>query len=221
MSLFRTTPDPGVGPDQAAFAHRVHPLAAAGQRAHDACRVNPAARRALYPSTPDAACSQAEEILMLKKFVIAGALLAAGGVAQAQGAPDSAAWLGQADANQDGLVVREEFLAARSEQFARMDRNSDGYVDEAERQALRAERSSEHKAARDGRHAGRMHRMHARMDADGDGKVSKEEFLNAGGRMFDRLDADDNSVLDAQEIAAARERGKRQRRRPASTAESL
>ena len=37
----------------------------------------------------------------------------------------------RADANSDGSLTREEFAAARAEQFATRDRNSDGAFDKA------------------------------------------------------------------------------------------
>jgi hypothetical protein len=45
-------------------------------------------------------------------------------------------------------------------------------------------------------------------DANGDGKVSKEEFVNGPTTIFDRADSDDNDVLDAKELAAAKEAAK-------------
>jgi Ca2+-binding EF-hand superfamily protein len=47
----------------------------------------------------------------------------------------------KADANQDGKVTYEEYRAASEKrieaQFSRMDLNGDGFIDEAERQALK------------------------------------------------------------------------------------
>lgn len=56
-------------------------------------------------------------------------------------------------------------------------------------------------------------------DADHDGKVTKQEFLDAraaqAAKLFDRFDANHDGVLDAQEAASARSaadrfRGRRQ-----------
>lgn len=47
-------------------------------------------------------------------------------------------------------------------------------------------------------------------DTDGDGKISKEEFIAASAkraeRMFDHFDADDSGDLDLKELAAMRQR---------------
>jgi len=57
-------------------------------------------------------------------------------------------------------------------------------------------------------------------DADHDGKITKQEFLDAraeqGAKLFDRFDANHDGVLDASEQAGARNaaerlRGRRQR----------
>lgn len=112
-----------------------------------------------------------------------------------------------ADPNSDGMITREEFNAARAEQFAKLDRNSDGFIDAADRDGEAANRES---GRRHGRHA-------ARLDADSDGKVSKEEFVNGPTRFFDQADTDKSNVLDAKELeavrAAAKERGREWRKR--------
>jgi Ca2+-binding EF-hand superfamily protein len=119
-----------------------------------------------------------------------------------------------ADPNKDGMITREEFNAARVEAFAKLDRNSDGFIDSSDRDGEAANQGS-----------GRRHRMHgARMDADSDGKVSKEEFVNGPTQFFDRADTDKSNVLDAKELEAvramAKERGREWRKRgtpPAGT----
>jgi EF hand len=116
-----------------------------------------------------------------------------------------------ADPNKDGMITREEFNAARTEQFAKLDRNSDGFIDAADRDG---EAANHERGRRHGRHA-------ARLDADSDGKVSKEEFVNGPTRFFDQADADKSNVLDAKELEAiqdaAKERGREWRKRREGT----
>ena len=107
----------------------------------------------------------------------------------------------RADVNQDGSVSREEFLAARADQFARFDRNSDGYIDSNDVPKRLAQRRQQN-----GGGGGEM--LKEQFDGNGDGKVSKEEFVNGPTLMFDRADADSNGVLDAKELAAAKEAAK-------------
>lgn len=108
-----------------------------------------------------------------------------------------------ADANGDGLVTRDEFMSARAERFAKLDRNGDGFIDRADAGEQAAERP---------RPAKRMRGMMARMDADGDGKVSQSEFVDAGAKMFDRADTDHSSSLDKTEIEAAKNKLRERRR---------
>jgi hypothetical protein len=101
--------------------------------------------------------------------------------------------LENADADHDSKVTRQEFTTARAEQFAKLDRNGDGFVDDTDGDVGgRAKRQQAAAAIR------------ARLDSDSDGKVSKEEFVNAGTPLFDRFDANRDDVLDEKEIEAAR-----------------
>ena len=107
----------------------------------------------------------------------------------------------RADANDDGSVTKAEFIAARGEQFAKFDRNSDGYLDSNDVPKRLAARRQQN---------GGGGLVMGQFDADGDGKVTKEEFVNGPTMIFDRADADDNDVLDAKELAAAKEAAKAQ-----------
>ena len=106
----------------------------------------------------------------------------------------------RADANNDGSVTKEEFAAARGGQFAKFDRNSDGYIDSSDVPKRMAQRRNQNGSG------GEM--LGGQFDANGDGKVSKQEFINGPTLIFDRADADKNGVLDAKELAAAKEAAK-------------
>jgi uncharacterized low-complexity protein len=47
-----------------------------------------------------------------------------------------------------------------------------------------------------------------RMDANGDGKVTKEEFMQGHEAMFDSMDANGDGVIDAGEHQGHHKRGK-------------
>ena len=68
--------------------------------------------------------------------------------------------LKMADANKDGAVTRDEFLAAHAQHFAMMDTNHDGQVTQPERKAAREKM----RAMGGGRHHGGKHGGHAMSD---------------------------------------------------------
>jgi Ca2+-binding EF-hand superfamily protein len=128
---------------------------------------------------------------MFTKVATAAVLLLTSCVVLAQGRDGAA--LEQADANHDGKVTKQEYNDARAALFARMDRNGDGFIDDADSREGANERGQRAAAA-----------LRGRIDSNGDGKVSKEEFLNAPTMVFDKFDADKNGELDAKELEAAR-----------------
>ena len=139
--------------------------------------------------------------------VILGIALATAAVAQPPMDFSPAEMLKRADTDGDGTVSRDEFIKARTarleQTFERMDANGDGKLDEQEAEAgaeqMRAMMAGGRGGARrpDGarpqRPAGeRPERPGAaamgeqafdRFDADGDGKLSREEFAEGMARM--------------------------------------
>ena len=128
---------------------------------------------------------------MFTKVATAAVLLLSSCVVLAQGREGNA--LEQADANHDGKVTKQEYNDARAALFARMDRNGDGFIDDADSREGANKRGQRAAAA-----------LRGRIDTNGDGKVSKDEFVNAPTMMFDKFDANKDGVLDAQELEAAR-----------------
>ena len=137
---------------------------------------------------------------MFTKVTTAAVLLLSSCVVLAQGREGPA--LEQADADHDGKVTKQEYVDARAAQFSRMDRNGDGFIDEADAREGGNER---------GQRAAKA--LRGRIDSNGDGKISKEEFVNAPTMLFDKFDANKDGVLDATELEAARNAAGRWRER--------
>jgi Ca2+-binding EF-hand superfamily protein len=67
------------------------------------------------------------------------------------------------DANGDGVITSAESQAKADAMFARMDANKDGKLDETDRESRQSERKA---------------KMFAAMDADGNGSISRDEFMS-------------------------------------------
>lgn len=135
-------------------------------------------------------------------FILGSVLFAASAVAQGRDGPG--AMFDRADSNGDGVVTRDEFLAARATQFGKRDRNADGVIDSSDLGERAAGRRRASQA---------LNAIVEQADTNADGKVSKDEFVEGGGKLFERADADRSGTLDAKEIEAAQARLKERTRR--------
>jgi Ca2+-binding EF-hand superfamily protein len=101
----------------------------------------------------------------------------------------------RADTDDDGRLSRDEYRAAREEQFDRFDRNGDGVVSSTDFARMSTYRNS----------LAKIDRALATVDTNGDGVISREEVHTAGTPLFDRVDADGDGYLTEAEMAALRE----------------
>ena len=104
--------------------------------------------------------------------------------------------LDKADANHDGYVTRDEFKASRSAQFDRLDRNDDGVVSLSE--FPRLAKSNRPKAQT-------LKAVITHADRDGDGRVTRAEFVDGPAPLFDRADRDHDGRLSREEVAVMRD----------------
>ncbi|MCC3860647.1 EF-hand domain-containing protein [Pseudemcibacter aquimaris] len=117
------------------------------------------------------------------------------------------------DTNENGTVEKSEFDAMMDKRFAETDANGGGitleeYQAKAEadaakwqeaREARRKEKEekrAEKTEERSERMAERMKSRFERLDENGDGVVTAEEYKAAGDKMFERMDRDGDGILN-------------------------
>lgn len=122
--------------------------------------------------------------------------------------------LAMMDGNHDGAVTAQEHAAGAKAMFDKMDANHDGKVTAAEMAAGHAMMMKDGGGMHRGhgrpgmdKGAGMRHRMSsadliARMDRNGDGKVSAAEHLAGARAMFNESDTNKDGNLSGDEIAA-------------------
>ena len=105
------------------------------------------------------------------------------------------------DANKDGQISLEEMLGVTSERFQTADVDNNGELSVDELVAQMQKRRLERKARR---------RL-ARMDFNGDGKVTQDEIENRAKKRFAKMDRNDDGFLEKAELRKAfkERRGKR------------
>ncbi len=118
----------------------------------------------------------------------------------------------QRDKNEDGKLEKSELIGWVSNDFSKLDTNSDGYLslDEFSKAA------KFRKGKRKGKSGDRPNpaKVMERLDSNSDGKISKKEAKGPLAEHFDRIDSNDDGYITAEEIEKApRRRGKRSQRR--------
>jgi hypothetical protein len=137
--------------------------------------------------------------LVLGGIAIGGPAYAQGG----QGGPGG--WGGgpmrmlqQADANGDGVVTRDEYVAFTDQRFARMDKNGDGVITPDERPQW---------GGGHGRHGAESAPPSAAAPASGAapsaGGETRDQFRAQAMRRFDMLDTNHDGKIDQAEMQAA------------------
>lgn len=95
------------------------------------------------------------------------------------------------DKNKDGKLTLDEVPARARRHFWRADANLDGVLTVAEMQ-----KAGERRLRR------RLTFVFFRVDVDKDGKISKNEFIDAANRFFRRFDRNHDNTVTREEVAA-------------------
>lgn len=105
-------------------------------------------------------------------------------------------------------MTREDALAAADRRFDRMDANKDGKLTPDEVRPPAPPAAADGSAPPPPPSAGAGGPgggMFARLDANGDGAIDRDEFRAQAARRFDRMDTNKDGKIDADERQAARD----------------
>jgi len=131
--------------------------------------------------------------LRLATAVVAATILAAGSADAAPRAGGFFHGLAALDTNKDGYVDQSEFRAGEEQHFTQLDTNRDGLLSRDEMPQRRWRQGPAPASQSQDQGASAMPRgpardIFSRIDANGDGALSKEEFMVAGDKVFQRMD---------------------------------
>ena len=165
-------------------------------------------------------------------FIVSGIVaVSVAGIAMSQNADRKGmrgGFMDGVDTDGNGTIEKSEFEAMLDQRYSATDTNGDGITLEeyeakiaadreawrAKREEMRAQREAEREAKREEMETKRAERTKKRfesMDADGNGTISAEEYKMAGDKMFDRMDRNDDGILNDRRGRGGKHRHRRGR----------
>jgi len=105
------------------------------------------------------------------------------------------------DTNKDGIITRQEAEAARTERFKKADADNNGTVTAQEIDKVLEERLQRMKVRL-------RYKMLSRLDRNGDGEISQQEFDSKSMRLFEMADTNGDDKVTRQEAQQLRQRGR-------------
>ncbi|MFD1694489.1 hypothetical protein [Roseibium aestuarii] len=136
-------------------------------------------------------------------ILIAGLVAPFAAVSAAQAAP-GAHFIENWDLDGDGAVTVDEARDRRSDVFASFDTNDDGFLDAEEYVTFDEARANDQAENGQGMGEGRRNPANGLRlevnDLDGDGRVSRGEFLDAAAGWIARIDRNGDGVVRADDF---------------------
>ena len=112
------------------------------------------------------------------------------------------------DANEDGIITRDEAPERMRDRFDSIDANGDGMLETEELENM----LPPGRGAPGGGGLDPAERLR-QFDADGDGRITRDELPDRMERMVDHFDTNGDDVIDAAELEAMTERMRQRQRR--------
>ena len=136
-----------------------------------------------------------------------GTAFAEPGAEGAAEAPPYEGHMNDTDADKDGAVSDEESAARAGKKFDEIDTDKDGTVSTDEMDQYREAEKAKREAARASREAEMKKKYHEKVDPDGDGKITRDEFIKNAADRHEKMDANSDGKVTKDEIK--RPRGER------------